>query len=536
MSDKVYGIDLGTTYSAVAAVNDLGQAEIIKNFMGEDTTPSVLYFEEDGSVTIGTQAKRTQLADPDNACSLIKRHMGTVHPLSFRDAEYTPESLSALILKELVNNANSQNGLSINKAVITVPAYFGVQERAATRQAGEIAGLDVVAIIPEPVAAAISLAAGQSEEQTFLIFDLGGGTFDTTIMRVRQGGVDVVVTDGNRLLGGADWDQRLEDILLAKFTEQVDLGDEDPTIDDDFMTELKLDVEDIKKTLTVRPDTTHLLRFEGHRANISISRQEFEDATQDLVAQTMEIVQRTLTNAQQKEPGITITRTLLVGGSSRMPMIEKALQAGGFNPEKTDFDLSVAKGAALFGQGEVAWEIGSENPDDDDTTTAERSDVPGIRPPRTVVQQVLSRGLGVMVSRETGRPAPDQYEDYITFLAHTNQTLPLTATMQGAILHDGQTAVEVGLYEQGGEVESEDPGANTAMVTGPATTICDLPPMRKGDPINVELQVSAEGLATLVVVEPASGKSFSAEAMVAVLTQEEVDQARQQIARITTTS
>ena len=155
MSDKVYGIDLGTTYSAVAMISDIGMAEIVKNFVGEDTTPSVVYFNDDGTVDIGSQAKQTQVSDPDNACSLIKRHMGEEYPLEFRDQEYTPESISALILKELVNNANSQNGLDINKVVITVPAYFGTQERQATKQAGEIAGLDVVGIIPEPVAAAI---------------------------------------------------------------------------------------------------------------------------------------------------------------------------------------------------------------------------------------------------------------------------------------------------------------------------------------------------------------------------------------------
>lgn len=235
MSDKVYGIDLGTTYSAVALVNELGIPEIIKNFVGDDTTPSVVYFNDDGTVDVGSQAKQTQVSDPDNACSLIKRHMGEEYPLEFQGQEYTPESISALILKELVNNANSQNGLDINKAVITVPAYFGTQERQATKQAGEIAGLDVIGIIPEPVAAAISLCARQEEEQTLLIFDLGGGTFDTTILKTRAGNVEVIAIDGNRLLGGADWDQCLEDLFLQRFIEQAGLDeDNDPSLDDEI--------------------------------------------------------------------------------------------------------------------------------------------------------------------------------------------------------------------------------------------------------------------------------------------------------------
>ena len=182
MNDKVYGIDLGTTYSAVTVMNDVGLAEIVKNFIGEDTTPSVIYFEADGSVLVGSQAKQTQVSDPENACSLIKRHMGEDYPLEFRGKSFSPESLSALILKELVNSANSQNGLDIRKAVITVPAYFGIQERQATKQAGEIAGLEVVGIVPEPVAAAISLGTRQEGELTLLVFDLGGGTLDTTIL------------------------------------------------------------------------------------------------------------------------------------------------------------------------------------------------------------------------------------------------------------------------------------------------------------------------------------------------------------------
>ena len=217
MSDKVYGIDLGTTYSAVALINEVGLPEIVKNFVGDDTTPSVVYFNDDGSVDVGKSAKQTQIGDPENACSLIKRHIGEEYPLEFRGQSHTPESISSLILKELVNNANSQNGLAITKAVITVPAYFGIQERQATKQAGEIAGLDVVGIIPEPVAAAIALGARQEAKQTMLVFDLGGGTFDTTILTAQTGRVDVVAIDGNRLLGGADWDKRLEDLFLEKF-------------------------------------------------------------------------------------------------------------------------------------------------------------------------------------------------------------------------------------------------------------------------------------------------------------------------------
>ena len=536
MSDKVYGIDLGTTYSAVALLNELGIPEIVKNFVGDDTTPSVVYFNDDGTVDVGSQAKQTQVSDPDNACSLIKRHMGEEYPLEFQGQEYTPESISALILKELVNNANSQNGLDINKAVITVPAYFGTQERQATKQAGEIAGLDVVGIIPEPVAAAISLCARQEEEQTLLIFDLGGGTFDTTILKTRAGNVEVIAIDGNRLLGGADWDQCLEDLFLQRFIEQAGLDeDNDPSLDDDFMTELRVAVEDAKKMLTVRASTNLLLRFQDKKQRVEVTREEFEAATSHLVAQTIEITRRVIATAQEKFPKLHVDRYLLVGGSSRMPMIREALTEAGFNVENTDFDLSVAKGAAIFGQGELpAPEFSNADGDAASGDSGSKSR-PGVGPRRTVVTNVLSRGLGINLARKVGK-GKDEYEEYILFLAHANETLPLSASMEGGILYDGQSSVEVALYEQGGETETEEPEANKAMVSGPSTTITGLPYLHANDPINVTLEVSTEGVATLVVVEPKSGKSFKAEAAVSVLTQEEVNEAKKQIARITTRS
>ncbi|HZM57482.1 MAG TPA: Hsp70 family protein [Acidimicrobiales bacterium] len=542
MNDKVYGIDLGTTYSAVSVMNDVGLAEIVKNFIGEDTTPSVIYFEADGSVLVGSQAKQTQVSDPENACSLIKRHMGEDYPLEFRGKSFSPESLSALILKELVNSANSQNGLDIRKAVITVPAYFGIQERQATKQAGEIAGLEVVGIVPEPVAAAISLGTRQDEELTLLVFDLGGGTFDTTILKARAGKVEVVAIDGNRLLGGADWDNRLESVFLEKFVQQADLGDEDPSLDDDFMTDLKIEVEGSKKVLTLRPAAKLLLRYQDKKQSVEVTRAEFEAATADLVAQTVEITQRVLETARAKIPGLAIDRLLLVGGSSRMPMVEAALGQAGFSPERTDFDLSVAKGAAIHGQGLLSGDsIHQYEFGDGPTSGAARSDDtgnaakarPGVGPARTVVTNVLSRGLGVQVVRDT--PSGD-YQDYVTFLAHANDSLPLSALMEGGIIRDGQSSVEVPLYEQGGETESEALEDNKQMTSGPSTTIIGLPPLRKGDPINVTLEVSEEGIATLVVVEPTSGLSFKAEAAVSVLSQEDVEKATRQVSGITTLS
>jgi len=537
MSDKVYGIDLGTTYSAVALINDAGIPEMVKNFVGQDTTPSVVYFNDDGTVDVGSSAKQTQVSDPDNACALIKRHMGEDYQLEFRGQTYTPESISALILKELVNNANSQNGLDIHKAVITVPAYFGTLERAATRQAGEIAGLEVVGPIPEPVAAAISLGTKQEEKKTLFVFDLGGGTFDTTILNAQAGKVEVIAIDGSRLLGGADWDGRLQDLFMEKYTLQAGLSDDDdPSADDEFMTDLQVQVEDAKKMLTVRPSTSLLLNYNGNKQKVEVSREEFEAATDELVARTVKISQRVLKTAQEKSPGLTIDHFLLVGGSSRMPMVATALKAAGFSPENTDFDLAVAKGAAIFGQGELpAFEFGDASASSSATTSGDPTTPvrPGVGPAKMTVTNVLSRGLGIEMVKED---ASGNLEPYVLFLAHANETLPLMASTEGGIVQEGQTTVEAALYEQGGETESDKIVHNKALKSGEDTRITGLPPMHVGDPINVSLDVTEEGLVTLVVVEPVTGKSFRATASISVLSKEQVAAYKEQIAGIMTRS
>ena len=348
MSDKVYGIDLGTTYSAIARINDLDQAEIIRNTEGDFTTPSVAYFEESGNVVIGKQAKQVLVADPDNGAALIKRHMGTVYPLEYRGTTYTPESVSALILKEIVAAANIETGEDVTKVVITVPAYFGIQEREATKQAGEIAGLEVVGIVTEPVAAALSIGIGSDRTQTLFVYDLGGGTFDTTIMQVGGGKVEVVAIDGNRTLGGADWDQALVDLIAERFIAQAGLGEDDPRYDDAFLSELRRDAEQTKQSLTKRDSATVRCRYNSADEQITITRADFEDSTKYLVDQTIEICRRATALAESKRPGLTVDKFLLVGGSSRMPMVAAALKEQlGLEPIPTDYDLAVAKGAAI---------------------------------------------------------------------------------------------------------------------------------------------------------------------------------------------
>jgi len=536
MSEDVFGIDLGTTYSAIAHMDEYGRPQIIQNRDGQNTTPSVVYFESASNFVVGQEAKNGARVYPDETVSLIKREMGEKNERIFFDEPFYPETISSLILKQLVAEAQEATGSTSSRVVITVPAYFGLAEKEATRHAGQIAGLDVVGILAEPVAAALSTGITSAQDKCYFVYDLGGGTFDCTVLRTAQDTFEVVATDGNRKLGGADWDEALFDLVLSKFVQEKGI-DDDPAADPEFYQGLMNDVESAKKTLSKKEKARLRCSYEGAQGVINVTREEFEAATSHLVAQTVEITRRVIETAQGKFPGLGIDRYLLVGGSSRMPMIRAALAEAGFDAENTDFDLSVAKGAAVFGQGEIP-DPGFSGADGTAPSTAPggasgAAPLPGVGPAKTVVTNVLSRGLGVGLVRED---RAGDFEDYVEFLAHANETLPLTASLRGGIVADGQTSVEGALFEQGGEVESDAPGDNKAMISGPSTTIDGLPPMRANDPIDVTLEVSEEGVATLLVVEPGSGKSFKAEAAVSVLTQEDVKRAKKQIARIMTRS
>lgn len=537
MSGEVLGIDLGTTYSAVAVINDLDQAEIIKNQSGDDTTPSVVYFDS-GVAIVGSEAKSSLIADADNGCALIKRHMGTEFPQEFAGQTYSPESMSGVILKELVNAANLERSSVITKAVITVPAYFGVKEKEATKQAGEMAGLEVIGILAEPIAAALSLGVRGETRETILVYDLGGGTFDTTVIVAEPGNVEVVAVDGNRSLGGADWDEALSHIVIDKFRQQAGLT-ENPAEDPDFKAEILQKVEDNKKLLTRKQDVSILCQFEGAKEKVSVTRSEFESATAHLIRQTVEITQRVIETAKEKSPGLAIDRLLLVGGSSRMPMVHDALKAAGFDPIPTDYDLSVAKGAAIYGQAVLSGSVPFEAGD----TSAAAGGASGQPAKNTEpkyflggaatlnIKNVLSRGIGVKFVREGNA---GNIEEYIGFLAHANDPLPVVDTvLEAGTVTDNQTSVRLSLYEQGGEVESEDVGANDLLEEA---VITDLPPLPRNSAIELILNISSEGLATLRAREPISGQELTMEARISALKPEEIEAGKELVGGLQTRS
>lgn len=524
MSNTVYGIDLGTTYSAIARINEQEMAEVIKNFEGQDTTPSALFFESEDNVVIGAEAKRGALADPDNSCLLIKREMGTDYAVQYQGKDYTPESLSALILRAMVDAANEATGEDVDQVVITVPAYFGTQEREATRQAGQIAQLNVVGIVTEPVAAALSIGIRSEGAQTIMVYDLGGGTFDTTVMKVDSGKVEVVGIDGSRTLGGADWDEAMVQLLLERFKAEAGADAEGCEADDEFLLDLQLKAEEMKKSLTRKQEVKAPLRWESAKVSLTITRADFEAATKHLVNQTLDIAERTVKNAQQKEPGLTIDRVLLVGGSSRMPMISEALRNTlNWEPENTDFDLAVAKGAAIYGQAHIEEILSSDGEELPETTGNEsKFFLGGAR--SLSVKNVLARGLGVQFVREaSGDP-------YVHFFAHANDTIPCEpAPIDAQTVADQQTHVELSLYEQAGDQESENVTDNRELKS------VDLPfakPMPKESPVRILITITTEGLVRLKAEDPESGNSVELEATVSQLDEQQVQEAASQVSSL----
>lgn len=517
MTDTVYGIDLGTTYSAIAFINDMEIPEIIQNFDGNQTTPSVVYFESPGNATVGEEAKRSAMMEPDDTCMLIKRHMGTEHPQIFQGETYTPESISAMILRTLVESANEQLGKDVKKVVVTVPAYFGVQEREATQQAGTIAGLDVIGIVTEPVAAALSVGASSDVDETIMIYDLGGGTFDTTVMRLGSGNVEVLAVEGDRELGGADWDETMSAIVCDKFIEATGI-DDDPLADEDFAVDLQLKVEDAKKSLTKRAEATIPLQYDGHRQRVTITREEFEQATSHLVERTIEIAKRSLETAKKNDPAVMIDRVLLVGGSSRMPMISEALRERlNWDPQPTDFDLAVAKGAAIYGQAAANGVLltGDQDIDEVEKNIGEAQRfLPG-QATSLNIQNVLARSVGLCYQRS------ESEELYIDFFAHANDQIPQTPeTVSAGTVVDRQTKVNISIYEQGGDAESEIVDDNRLLKD--ATLEIPRDDLPKGSALEISFNISGEGLITVHVKEPSTGVEVELEAAVSVLDAEQV--------------
>lgn len=356
---KVFGIDLGTTYSCIAYIDASGKPVVLKNAEGDLTTPSVVYFESGTEVSVGSAAKESAKMYPEQVVSFIKRSIGQPGvSQNINGVDMKPEEISSYILKKVVQDGEDSLRMEgkldddehIKDVVITCPAYFGVAERDATKAAGTIAGLNVLAIINEPTAAAITYGVtDDSSSKTVLVYDLGGGTFDITMININPGEIRVICTGGNHELGGKDWDDRIRMYLVDQY--QNETGTPDNILDDaETFQELLLASERAKKLLSAKEKAPVAVNYMGERVRVELTRSKFDELTDDLLSSTIELTRDMFKEAEKK--GFSqndVSEILLVGGSSKMPQVMKRVKEEfGIETKMFDPDEAVAKGAAIY--------------------------------------------------------------------------------------------------------------------------------------------------------------------------------------------
>lgn len=531
---KVVGIDLGTTYSCIAYVNDVNEAEVVANLEGSNTTPSVVYFESSENAVVGETAKGNAALEPKSTISLVKRLMGkSDFAIEYDGKDYSPAQISALILKKLVEDAASSLNDEIKDVVITCPAYFGTAEREATKAAGEIAGLNVIDIINEPTAAAICYGVLEGEaNKTIMIYDLGGGTFDVTIIKIEdQNGKKVIraiATGGDHELGGQDWDKEIMSHLEAEFREQT--GFEDEFEEDDalqFEQDLRLLSEKYKKQLTTMKSVKIPVVAAGMRARVELSREKFEELTEALLERTIDEVRKAIAAAEEK--GVSkIDEMIMVGGSSRMPQVEEILSKEFPDIPKRmyDPDESVAKGAAIYAANQM--DLTYEDEDDripgpipGPIPNPDPIDKPRLDGGRSTVEiiNITSKSFGIKLTRDNGTK---EGEPYIQNLIFKDSEVPLDETLDCSTFADKQISVSLEVFES--DITDKTYEYIEEYKLGEATLQFDNP-MPIGSPIRVNFKLAADGILHLTGTDMTTGREIKADMQSSgIMTKEQIEE------------
>ena len=466
---KIIGIDLGTTNSCVAVMEG-GQPVVIANTEGARTTPSIVAFTKTGERLVGEPAKRQAVTNAEKTISSIKREMGTDHKVDIDGKKYSPQEISAMILQKLKADAEAYLGEKVTEAVITVPAYFNDAQRQATKDAGKIAGLDVKRIINEPTAAALAYGLDNEKEQKIMVYDLGGGTFDVSVIEIGDGVIEVLSTAGNNRLGGDDFDQKITDYMLADFKakEGVDLS-----TDKMALQRLKEAAEKAKKELSSATTTNINLPFitataEGPKHfDMNLTRAKFDELTHELVEKTAEPVRRALSDA-----GITASdlgQVLLVGGSTRIPAVqEEVKRLTGKEPSKSlNPDECVALGASVQG-GKLAGDAGAGD---------------------ILLLDVTPLSLSI-----------ETMGGVATRLIERNTTIPTKKSQIFSTAADNQTAVDINVVQGERQFARDNKSLGQFRLDG-------IPPAPRGIPqIEVTFDIDANGIVNVSAKDLGTGK------------------------------
>ena len=466
---KIIGIDLGTTNSCVAVMEG-GQPTVIPNAEGARTTPSVVAFTKSGERLVGEPAKRQAVTNADKTISSIKRHMGTDYRVAIDEKKYSPQEISAMILQKMKADAENYLGEKVTEAVITVPAYFNAAQSQATKDAGKIAGLEVKRIINEPTAAALAYGLDNEKEQKIMVYDLGGGTFDVSIIEIGDGVIEVLSTAGNNHLGGDDFDQKVADYMISEFKkkEGVDLS-----TDKMAMQRIKEAAEKAKKELSSATTTNINLPFISMNANgplhfdMDLTRAKFDELTHDLVEKTAEPVRRALSDAGLSAS--ELGQVLLVGGSTRVPAVQdKVKQLTGKEPSKTlNPDECVALGAAVQG-GKLAGDAGAGD---------------------ILLLDVTPLSLSI-----------ETMGGIATRLIERNTTIPTKKSQIFSTAADNQTAVDINVVQGERQFARDNKSLGQFRLDG-------IPPARRGVPqIEVTFDIDANGIVNVSAKDLGTGK------------------------------
>lgn len=534
--NKVFGIDLGTTYSCVSYIDENGKPVVLKNSEGDLTTPSVVYFEDSGNeILVGESAKESSKMYPEQSVSFIKRSIGQANSdVIINNESMSPAEISSYILKKIVSDAENTLRMEgklgddehIKDVVITCPAYFGINERAATKTAGELAGLNVLQIINEPTAAAIMYGVtDDSSEKTVLVYDLGGGTFDVTIIHIKPGEINVICTGGDHTLGGKDWDDTIMMYVDDEFQSQT--GTNESILDDpETLQEVSLSVEKAKKLLTSKEKAPISVNYKGNRARIELTRDKFDNLTKGLLDRTISLTNDMFAEASKKGFNKdSVDEILLVGGSSKMPQVAKAVQnAFGKEPKMFDPDEAVAKGAAIYASKENDYNIlldeisnatGRSKEDLKNDIDSGKSNInvlannsnidPNVRrlassSESIKIHNVSSRSFGTIAFDANG-------QEKLFNLIFKNDTLPKENTQSFYPSNDGQKDVNIRVLENLSTDAAIDPSLGTDVGEAQLT----LPPgINKNTIIEITFKLNEAGLLELKATEKKENTSIEA--------------------------